>query len=332
MKKLLLIPAILLALCGYSAAQIAGIAGVGNRTPGVPTPVLSPGGDLYTGAQSVTITESDPNAAACYTTDGTQPGFGFVFISGRWSLLCGPGNKYLGPISVSSTETLTVVAGDPGLGTSRTVAEAYIISPTSSGFSDSFPYASGNLTSVDGGNWANNSSVSTLLFVHTGSPNSVGPSNTSSCSAGAGNGCFVRWTGAGGTAPASQSTQVTYTAFYFQALGPAVRVSSTAQTGYAAYCSGGASGDFPACALVKVVNGTATTLVGTGSTFPTGATVKLTASGTTTTSLTLTVNGATYATYTDSSSPITSGTWGLLSNGQGTSRTTAISNATGTTP
>jgi len=189
------------------------------------------------------------------------------------------------------------------------------------GFSDSFPYANGDLTSVSGGNWTNAAALSTELYV---SSNIVSSSTSSSC----GTYCFVVWTGGGGPAPANQSTQVTFTGISSDFLGPAVLTTTASQTGYAALCTttyGSAQ-----CELVKMVSGTETTLVAAGATISTTSTVKLTASVSTSTTLTIYVNGASYETYTDSSSPITSGTWGL--GDAGTSGDTHISNATGTTP
>lgn len=186
------------------------------------------------------------------------------------------------------------------------------------GFSDSFPYSDGDLTSVSGRNWTNDSSASTQLYV---SSNIVAGSVSNNCTSF----CFVRWTGSGGPAPVSQSTQTTFTGMSSAYLGPAVRVSTSgAQTGYAALCSA------DACELIKMVAGTETTLVGMGSTISATSTVKLTASGTSPTALTVYVNGSTYETYSDSSSPLTSGDWGL---GNGlTNADTHISNATGTSP
>lgn len=195
--------------------------------------------------------------------------------------------------------------------------------PGSIGFSDSFPYANGDLTSVSGGNWTNAASVSTELYV---SSNIVAPSTSSNCASAY---CFVVWTGGGGPAPANQSTQVTFTGISADLLGPAVRTTISSQTGYAGLCTNG-FGAVPTCAIEKLVNGTFTNLTGQGATISATSTVKLTVSGTSSTLLTLYVNGSSYLTYTDSSSPITSGTWGL--GDIGNNGDTHINQAIGTSP
>lgn len=189
------------------------------------------------------------------------------------------------------------------------------------GFNDSFPYPNGNLNTVSGGNWTNDNSATVQLYV---SSNIVSGSTSNNCPTY----CFVRWTGGGGPAPANQSTQVTFTGISSALLGPAVRVDTTgASTGYAALCYDNGTIQ---CSLGKLVNGTLTSLAAPGTAISPTSTVKLTVSGTSPAVLTVYVNGTVYTSYSDSSSPITSGDWGLgnyLTNGD-----THISNATGTTP
>ena len=191
------------------------------------------------------------------------------------------------------------------------------------GFKDNFLYSNGDLTSVSGGNWTNAASVGTELYV---SANIVSISTSSTCATTYP--CYVVWTGGGGPAPANQSTQVTFTGISSDFLGPAVRTSTASQTGYAALCTttyGSAQ-----CAIYKNANSTITALTAEGSTISTTSTVKLSVSGANPASLTLYVNGASYLTYSDSTSPIASGSWGLAdvnSNGD-----THISQAVGTSP
>jgi hypothetical protein len=185
----------------------------------------------------------------------------------------------------------------------------------SAGFSDSFSYSAGDLVAVSGGNWT----------YATGGNFQVGmvAAHTVSGNAGAVHPNLAYWSGAGGPAPANQSTAMTFTAVAPspQQLGPAVRVSGT--SGYFAdiYASG--------YRIVKVVSGTETYLTSfTGS--PTAGDVfNLTASGTASTVLTLYRNGSPVATDTDSASPITTGTWGIWAYASGVA---AASNVTGTSP
>jgi hypothetical protein len=60
------------------------------------TPTFSPGAAKYTTVQSVTISETTPNAAIYYTTDGTTP--------------TTSSTRYSGPVTVGATETLQAVA------------------------------------------------------------------------------------------------------------------------------------------------------------------------------------------------------------------------------
>jgi len=171
------------------------------------------------------------------------------------------------------------------------------------GFTENFPWGDGDLTSRSAGIWQTNNWVRAELYVTS---HIVATSTGSTCP----NYCFVRWNGPGGWPPANQSTQVTFIGIGTSFLGPAVRVDILGtQTGYAALCS--TTYGSPACEIVKVVDGTYSALTSAGSTITTNSLVKLTVTGTNSTVLTVYVNGSSYLTYTDTSSPITSGTWGL---------------------
>lgn len=335
MKKTCLLLAALLSMSGSGCGQIAG---VGNRityTP-VPIPTASPAPGTYSSTQTVTLTGTPFVDHVCYTTDGSIPTATNLYTT---SVTCtGTSSTPSGGIAVSSTTTInainfpgydTVTTHLPryGYGPSPELVATYIIT-AGYGYADYFPYSAGDLVSVSSGNWSYQTSGSSEFSVTTGSPNTVALHMGGSCSSGF---CFARWTGAGGTAPANQSASVTYTGISSDAIGPAVRVDTGgATTGYAAVCTDAVSG-VPHCWIDKVVSGTVTTLTSTsGSAIPATSTVKLTASGTSSTALTLYVNGSSYQTYTDSSSPITSGTGGI--GGAGNNGNVHISNATGTTP
>lgn len=295
------------------------IIGVGNRKfyTTVATPTASPTPGTYTSTQTVTLSDATTGAVICYTINGTTP------TTDGNGTCTGSTLTYSTALTVSATTVIHAIGTHTAWVDSPQLTANYVIS-SSYGFSDSFPYSDGNLNSVSGGNWTNDSAGSIQLYV---SSHIVATSTSNNCP----NLCFTRWTGTGGTAPSSQSTQVTYTGMSSSELGPAVRVDTGgANTGYGAVCYFDITYSKDVCQIWKVVAGTTTLLADPGTTVSTTSTVKLTASGTSPTTLTLYVNGTSYATYSDSSSPITSGTGGLanyLNNGN-----THISNATGTTP
>ncbi len=84
-----------------------------------PAPTFNPPQGTYSSAQSVTISDTDSSAAIYYTTDGSTPTLSST--------------KYTGPVSVSSSETLTAIALDTTVGgyiESAVVSAAYTIGST----------------------------------------------------------------------------------------------------------------------------------------------------------------------------------------------------------
>jgi len=81
----------------------------------VATPVLSPPGGTYTGAQAVSITTSTPGATIRYTMDGSTPGT--------------TSPQYTGPISVSTSRTVKAIATAPGMAASAIGTATYTINP-----------------------------------------------------------------------------------------------------------------------------------------------------------------------------------------------------------
>lgn len=82
----------------------------GSQT--VATPAISPAGQSFKGSISVTITDTTQGATIFYTTDGTTP--------------TSASTQYTGPISVTSTETITAIATATGLNTSQSSSQSYI--------------------------------------------------------------------------------------------------------------------------------------------------------------------------------------------------------------
>jgi sugar lactone lactonase YvrE len=81
------------------------------------TPTVSPTPGYYAGAQTVTITDSEPAAQIYYTTNGTVPGLSSTL--------------YTGPITVSSSETIVARAISSGHALSQSMNAQYIIGSSS---------------------------------------------------------------------------------------------------------------------------------------------------------------------------------------------------------
>jgi hypothetical protein len=82
-------------------------------SPVAPTPIITPAAGSYTGAQSITITDSLTNAAIYYTQDGTTP--------------TASSTLYTGPFSITASETVEAIAVVPGYLNSAVASAAYTI-------------------------------------------------------------------------------------------------------------------------------------------------------------------------------------------------------------
>jgi len=82
-------------------------------TPAAATPAFTPATGMYTGPQSVTITDATPGATVYYTTNGTTPTTASAV--------------YTGPMSVSASETLHAIAAASGYTASAVATAAYTI-------------------------------------------------------------------------------------------------------------------------------------------------------------------------------------------------------------
>jgi subtilase family serine protease len=82
----------------------------------VPAPTITPDGGGFGNAQSVTITDSLSGASIYYTTDGSTP--------------TNSSTLYTGPITVSTSETITAIAAGSGYSNSSPVVASFTISTT----------------------------------------------------------------------------------------------------------------------------------------------------------------------------------------------------------
>jgi hypothetical protein len=91
-------------------------------TTAAATPTFSLAGGTYTGAQSVTLSDTTANATIYYTLNGSAPTTSSTLYSGT--------------ITVSASETIEAVAVAPNYATSATATAAYTINAATSGVVD----------------------------------------------------------------------------------------------------------------------------------------------------------------------------------------------------
>jgi hypothetical protein len=103
--------------------------------PALSAPVFLPAGGTYTGSQTVTITDAVANSVIYYTTDGSTPS--------------SSSKQYTGPITISSSETLSAVATAIGYTDSAPMRATYSIS--ASGSAETTTYTFNNAQIVGGG-------------------------------------------------------------------------------------------------------------------------------------------------------------------------------------
>jgi MBG domain (YGX type)/Chitobiase/beta-hexosaminidase C-terminal domain/FG-GAP-like repeat/Abnormal spindle-like microcephaly-assoc'd, ASPM-SPD-2-Hydin/NHL repeat len=94
---------------GYSPSALASVYLTINL-PSAAVPVITPAAGKYSTAQTVTITDSTPNATIYYSTDGTSPGANPPFWSNS--------KIYTGAFTVSSPVVVSAIAIAPGFGAS----------------------------------------------------------------------------------------------------------------------------------------------------------------------------------------------------------------------
>jgi hypothetical protein len=103
------------AASGYTTSAVASAAY--TITVAATPPTLSPVAGTYTSAQTVTLSDTTPGATIYYTTNGSTP--------------TPTSTLYTGPITVSSTETISAIAVATGYTTSGVTSGLYTISSSS---------------------------------------------------------------------------------------------------------------------------------------------------------------------------------------------------------
>jgi hypothetical protein len=261
-----------------------------------PAPTFSPAAGPYISAQSVTISDTAPAAAIYYTTNGTTPTTSSTL--------------YTGAITVSASETLEAIATAPGYLQSPVGSATYTIGtslfgcPSGSGSCvDYFTGTSGTLLPAYNSRW-----------VLAGGVNSISTTGVNSAQISASNSAVYYYNGSvSDTAQISLAPSSTTIGYAKLAC---VRVSSGIP-GYCAGFSAVSSGNYTACYVMKNFRYLGTASCGTIAATATH-TLTLVASGTSTITLSIYVDGVSKGTVTDSSSPYTISGSGFGLQGDGT--------------
>jgi hypothetical protein len=157
-------------------------------------PTFSPATGTYTGAQTVTISQTQ-GLTRCYTTDGSTP-------TSNGSGSCAHGTQYSGPITVGISETLKAIGIASGWTDSAVASAAYVIlyplTQTVSGLGSvsSSPLGINNCTASSGTCFAVFASGSIVTLTATPGSNYV----------------FSAWGGAGAACGSSLSCPITMSA------------------------------------------------------------------------------------------------------------------------
>ena len=116
---------------GYANSAVATAAYVISQTTAAPT--FSPAGGTFSSAQTVTLADATVGASIYYTTDGSVPSVSST--------------KYIGPITVSATETINAIAAASGYTNSGVVTAVYTINLAATA-TPAFSLSSGTFTSA----------------------------------------------------------------------------------------------------------------------------------------------------------------------------------------
>jgi hypothetical protein len=111
-------------------------------TDQTPTVTFLPAPGTYSTAQQITLSDTDTSAKIYYTTNGTTP--------------TASSNLYLGPISVTASETITAIAIDPALQNSNLATGAYVIQAAGSSINFGGGFSSTTGLTLNGSTLATN--------------------------------------------------------------------------------------------------------------------------------------------------------------------------------
>ena len=143
-------PIVLLSLL-FAGCAIANATS--TNTPPASTPVFSVRAGTYTSTQSVTISDSTSGATIYYTTDGSTPSASSLI--------------YTGPVSVSSTETLSAAAIATGSSISAIATSKYTITPPAA--APVFSVASGTYVNAQSISISDATPGATIYYTNNGS-------------------------------------------------------------------------------------------------------------------------------------------------------------------
>ena len=117
---------------GFLSSTSIGLTQIVTTAGPPAAPVIFPGGGSYNSAQMVTLTDAIPGAVFYYTTDGSIPNTNSTL--------------YTGPITVSSSQTISAIATASGYSASPATTAAYLISPLAVGGTFEWTWMGGSNT------------------------------------------------------------------------------------------------------------------------------------------------------------------------------------------